>query len=102
VTGKAAANDILRRTKSLPILHGLNHPLVGPRLQALFADADFGEASLDAALDLLEEAGSRAFAEQQVRHYHERSTTALHTALGDRAANSALHALSESLLHRDR
>ncbi len=29
VTGKAAGNDILRRKKSLPLLHALNHPEVG-------------------------------------------------------------------------
>ena len=35
VTGKAAGNDILRKKKSLPMLHALNHPTVGPRFAAL-------------------------------------------------------------------
>ena len=26
VTGKAAGNDVLRKKKSLPMLHALNHP----------------------------------------------------------------------------
>lgn len=102
VTGKAAANDIRRRKKSLPILHGLNHPQTGERLQALFAGEGFGEASVEPALALLEEAGSRAFAAEQARLYHERSVAALNAALGARAADSALFALSESLLHRDK
>jgi geranylgeranyl diphosphate synthase type I len=102
VTGKAVGNDILRRKKSLPILHGLNHPQVGPRLQALFGDASFGPESLEAALALLEEAGSRVYAEEQMRTFHERGLAALQEALGERAAASALRELSDSLLHRDR
>jgi geranylgeranyl diphosphate synthase type I len=101
-TGKPAANDILRRKKSLPILFGLNHDDVGPRMQALFAAPDFGEAAIEPALGLLEEAGTRAYAEGLVQHYHDRGVASLRTALGERASASAMLALSESLLHRDR
>ena len=44
VTGKAAGNDILRKKKSFPLLHALNHPEVGPRLAELMA----GEISCSA------------------------------------------------------
>lgn len=102
VTGKPAANDILRRKKSLPILHALNHAGVGAQLQALFAADDFGPDDVPAALALIEEAGTRSHVEAQVQFYHGRGISALHTALGERAADSALLTLSESLLHRDR
>lgn len=100
VTGKAAGNDILRRKKSLPILYAINHAQVGERLAALFDDATFDAARLDEALDLLEQAGTRAFAEQQMRSQNDRGVAALHEALGERADGSALLALTESLLHR--
>jgi len=101
-TGKPAANDILRRKKSLPILHGLNHEGVGARMRSLFAAADFGPSAVEPVLSLLDEAGTRLYAEEQVGIYHDRGVAALHKALGERAGESALLSLSESLLHRDR
>jgi geranylgeranyl diphosphate synthase type I len=100
VTGKAAGNDILRRKKSLPILYALGDELVGERLAALLDDAAFDSSRLDDALDLLEQAGTRAFAEQQMRSQHDLGVAALHEALGEQADGSALLALTESLLHR--
>ena len=49
VTGKAAGNDILRRKKSLPILHGLNHDRVGNQLhENHFARRNQSRANLPA------------------------------------------------------
>jgi geranylgeranyl diphosphate synthase type I len=100
LTGKAVGNDILRRKKSLPLLHGLNHSLVGGRLRAVFDAEDFGPDDLVTALSLLEEARSRRFAEVQVRLHHDRAVTELQAALGNQASESALLALAESLIQR--
>lgn len=102
LTGKAAGNDILRRKKSLPMLYTLNHPGAGARFAALLAGPDFGGGQLGDALALLDEAGARAYALAQVRLLHGRSIAALHEALGAGAADSALLALTESLLHREK
>lgn len=99
VTGKAAGNDILRRKKSLPILHALNHERVGEPFATLLANP-LGPEQLPPALALLEQAGTRAFAEAQVRTQHDAGVTALYAALGDRAADSPLLALAGSLLNR--
>ncbi len=99
VTGKAAGNDILRRKKSLPLLYALNHDTVGPRLEALMA-GDFGAEQLPQAMALLDEAGARAFAEDQLLAYHESGVAAIDDALGDRAAGSAMRVLADSLLNR--
>lgn len=101
VTGKAAGNDILRRKKSLPMVHAWTHASVGPRFQALVGAETFGDGDLDAALVLLDEAGTRVFAEAQVQRQHERALAALHEALGARGADSALGTLAESLLNRE-
>jgi geranylgeranyl diphosphate synthase type I len=98
-TGKAVGNDILRRKKSLPILHALHHPDVGRQLQTLLS-GEIGASHLPQALVLLEEAGTRPFAEAQVRAQHDAGVAALRDALGMRAAQSALLALAEGLLQR--
>ncbi|HXF64774.1 MAG TPA: polyprenyl synthetase family protein [Caldilineaceae bacterium] len=99
-TGKAAGNDILRRKKSLPLLHALNHAEIGPALQSLFAEPPRAD-QLPAVLDLLERAGTRRFAEAQVETQHALGMDALAAALGQRAASSPLAALAEGLLQRD-
>jgi geranylgeranyl diphosphate synthase type I len=98
-TGKAVGNDILRRKKSLPILHALNHAGVGRQLQTVLS-GEMGASHLPQALALLEEAGARSFAETQVRAQHDAGVAALHDALGVRATQSALLALAEGLLQR--
>jgi geranylgeranyl diphosphate synthase type I len=100
VTGKAAGNDLLRRKKSLPILHTLNHGIVGVDF-AMLLNGDFGPADLPRALTLMERAGARAYAEEQVRHYHQQSATELANLLGETAADSMIWALAEGLLHRE-
>ncbi|MCB0097850.1 MAG: polyprenyl synthetase family protein, partial [Caldilineaceae bacterium] len=100
VTGKAAGNDILRRKKSLPLLYALNHETVGPQLQALWQE-DLGAEQLPLVLQLLAETDARQFAQEQFDHHHHVGIAALHDALGDRAASSALLALANSLLHRE-
>lgn len=100
VTGKAAGNDILRRKKSLPLLHGLNSPAVGAQLQALFAEAPT-EEQVPIAMELLAQAGSRAYAVEQVAHHHEQARQALEEGLGRSVQGSVLWQLAETLLHRD-
>lgn len=99
VTGKAAGNDILRRKKSLPILYTLNHDHVGEQFETVLGDSINAER-LPQALRLLDVAGARAFAEAAVHAEHKQSSFALSHALGERAEQSMLWALAESLLNR--
>jgi geranylgeranyl diphosphate synthase type I len=99
VTGKPAGNDLLRRKKSLPVIHTLNHALVGEQFAALLA-APADDRYLERALALMEQAGAREYVEAEIRRQHDAGLTSIHEALGDRAATSALLALAEGLLHR--
>jgi geranylgeranyl diphosphate synthase type I len=101
VTGKAAGNDILRRKKSLPLLHGLNDPATGAALQALLQRDDLGPALLPDALGLLETSGSQAFALQQMRDFYMAAQAALHAALGSDAEQSVLWATAQWLMQRE-
>jgi len=99
VTGKAAGNDILRKKKSLPLLHALNHAAVGPRLRELLA-GEVTAAQLPHALALLDEAGSHAYAEAEMTRWHGTGVAALEEALGAQARQSALFAVTEQLFGR--
>lgn len=99
VTGKPAGADIVRRKKSLPILHGLEQSAA---LRALFARKDLSDADVHRAITLLDEAGSRAFAERLVQEHHEQALAALEGANLQGPVAQALHDMAQVLLNRDK
>ncbi len=101
VTGKAAGNDILRRKKSLPLLHALNDASTGADLAELLARPDLGAADLPAALALLDAAGSRAYATSLMESYYAAGLSSLQVALGDRAEQSLLWSTAQWLIQRE-
>jgi geranylgeranyl diphosphate synthase, type I len=66
-TGKSAASDILSKKKTLPVIYALAHEVVGPRLAALYAGANFTPADVPIVLALLNAAGARPYVEALVR-----------------------------------
>lgn len=99
-TGKPAGADILRRKKSLPLLHALNHPETGEQFARLLADPELGSSHLPVAMTLLAQAETRAFAEDAMRNEHRRGLAALAEVMGERMAESRLLALADSLVAR--
>lgn len=100
VTGKAAGNDILRKKKSYPLLHALNHAQTGAALTRLLAD-EVTPAQLPAALDLLAQAGAREAAIFAAEAHYRRGMAALEEGLGRGAPASKLAAVAEWLLQRN-
>ncbi len=100
VTGKAAGNDVLRKKKSLPILHALNHPQVGARFAELL-EAEMTPLRLHGALQLLQEAGSQAYAAAAAQAHFATAMAALDEGLGNQAQASRLRAVAEWLLQRN-
>jgi geranylgeranyl diphosphate synthase type I len=100
VTGKAAGNDVLRKKKSLPMLHGLHHPVVGEEFGALLA-GEIGPQELPSALRLLSAAGSREHATAMAQAHYAAGMAALDEALGLDAPASELRAVAEWLLQRN-
>jgi geranylgeranyl diphosphate synthase type I len=99
VTGKPVGADIARRKRTLPIIHGLER---SPKLQLLLAQEALSEADIRRATTLLEEAGSRAYAEQLAREHHDQALAALDTANPHQPAGGALRELVQRLLKRRR
>lgn len=102
LTGKSAESDILTRKKSLPVVVGLEHPGVGPRLRALYATPMEPE-QVPEVLGLLQEAGARAYVEQETQWVHEEARAALEASgvlTVDNAAGRALWEVADVLLSR--
>lgn len=102
ITGKAAGNDILRRKKSLPLLHGLSDAANGAALHALLQRTDLSAADLPEALRLLKATGSQEHAIQQMNAFYAAGLDALRNALGNRAEESLLWATAQWLIQRQR
>ena len=103
ITGKSAASDILSKKKSLPVLYGLAHPAVGAELRRLYAGPDFVATDVARVLALLDAAGARAYAQEQVRHASADARLALDVVATVAAAapHAALAELLEALVERD-
>jgi geranylgeranyl diphosphate synthase type I len=100
VTGKAAGNDVLRRKKSLPMLHALNHPEAGAPFAALLAEEVTADR-LPEALALLDQAGARGYAIAAAERHYAAGMAAIAEALGAQATGSGLRAVAEWLLQRN-
>ena len=103
VTGKSAASDILSKKKSLPVLYGLAHPAVGAELRRLYAGPEFAAADVARVLALLDAAGARAYAQEQVRHASADARQALDEVASEAVAapHAALVELLDALTERN-
>ncbi len=96
-TGKPVGSDLIHHKKTLPILHGLAH---SPALTELLAAPALDEATVARGLQLLEEAGSRAYTRARSAEYHRLAMAALERSAGSGEAQSALETLALRLLNR--
>jgi len=99
LTGKPAGADIVRRKKSLPILHGLAQ---SEELRALLAQEAPSEVEVQRAMELLEETSSREYTATMAQEHHLRALAALEDADLQDPAGQVLHALAQMLLGRDK
>jgi geranylgeranyl diphosphate synthase type I len=99
VTGKPVGADIMRRKKTLPLLHGSER---STELRALVTRDDLSNDDVRRARHLLEKAGSREYTERLARNHHQAALTALKRAGLSGPAAQALRELAEKLLTRQR
>jgi geranylgeranyl diphosphate synthase, type I len=69
LTGKIEAADIYRRKVSLPIIHALAHGPNRANLVAIYRQDEVAEYDIPCALEVLDAAGSRVYAENMARQY---------------------------------
>ncbi len=103
LTGKPTASDILSRKKSLPVLYGFSHSTIGPELRRVYASTAFSAADIPHVLALLDAAGAREFAQEQVRHASAEARQALASVASSAVPvpHAALGELLDALIERD-
>lgn len=105
VTGKPAAADLYRRKVSLPVVHALATGADRATLARLYARPEMDDQAVQAALAILDAAGSRAYCATVAAEHHAAAFAAL-DRLGPgetpdaSAARARLRALAESLIGR--
>lgn len=99
VTGKPAGADLVRHKKSLPILHGLER---SDDLRTILEYEELTGRDIGRATGLLEEVGSRVFAEGLAGEHHRKAMESLAAVPGLPAPVDALRELAENLLGRER
>jgi geranylgeranyl diphosphate synthase, type I len=98
-TGKPVGVDLIKRKKTLPILHGMR---TSERFRQLITAETLEKAQIAEALAELEACGSRAYTVQRVREFHNEALAALDQSGGTGDAQEALRALVNRLLNRQR
>lgn len=102
VTGKPAGNDLRRKKKSLPVVYTLQQEAgdTGP-LHMLYQKETLTEEDVDAALDILEQAGAREYAEDLARKHRQRAMRVLAETGIENPAQSRLRSLADFLIERE-
>lgn len=96
-SGKSAASDIESRKKTLPLVYGCS---VSPALAAAYRPLAQGGAGTAEIIDLLEQAGARAYAEAREQAAARAAEAQLALAQPRGAAGNALRTLTAQLLGR--
>lgn len=99
-TGKSNVNDIARKKKSLPIIHGLSGP-TGDAIAAIYARAELGADDIAAVVALLDEAGSAAFTMERAADCARVADELLAAIDLQPAARAELAAVGQYLINRD-
>jgi len=94
ITGKSAADDVINRKKSLPVLHGLQR---SEELRTLYAAP---EMNVPRVVELLEQIGAREYTERTANEYTQQAMAVLDAARPQGEAGASLRELATSLLGR--
>ena len=103
VTGKAVADDIRARKKSLPILLAMERAseVDRARVREMYAQASLDDGSIARVLDVLERTGARAASQTWVARFHDEALASLAEVTPDPHATAGLRALIERLVERE-
>jgi geranylgeranyl diphosphate synthase type I len=99
VTGKSVSSDIRTRKKSLPVVYGLER---SAPLRKLYAAGALSDAQVAEAVQVLDAAGARGYAQEQARAYSHAAVQSLEAAEPQGEAGEALFELTRQLIGRAR
>lgn len=100
VTGKPAADDIVSRKMTLPVIHTLRSSPLGEELAALYRQERLAAADVVLAVGILERSGAREYTRQLAAQHQSSSLRALDAAQPREPAAGALRELAQALTAR--
>jgi geranylgeranyl diphosphate synthase type I len=99
LTGKRAATDLYNRKKSLPVIYALER---SPEVQRLYQQSTHPtDGDVQAVVSLLEDLGTRRYAEDTARIYSDEALKHLEATQPSEPAATALRQLCDYLLQRE-
>ncbi|MBX6350045.1 MAG: polyprenyl synthetase family protein [Clostridia bacterium] len=98
--GKPVAKDLRSGVLTLPVLHALSLPELGPRFRRLLEETAWGQAEMESIVECLAEADAIRFSYDLARRYAEEGREGL-AALPPGPARDALDALALALVERE-
>lgn len=101
ITGKSNTNDIARRKKTLPVVHGLNDPLAGPVIRRVYGQPAIEPDDVEAVVSALERAGSHAFCREHARSQAAEADRILETVHMEQARRDEFRAIARYLVERE-
>jgi geranylgeranyl diphosphate synthase type I len=100
LTGKSNSNDILRKKKTLPIIHGLAGS-ARPTIERVYQRPEPTPADIESVVSALNEAGSSSFTRETADHYVAEASRLLDLLDLPPERRSELRAVGEYLVNRD-
>lgn len=98
-TGKSNVNDISRRKKTLPVVHGLADPVAGPLIGRAFAGTP-SPADVEVVVEALERSGAREFTRMTALGYGRQAVALLDEVGIGADARAALQEIASYLAER--
>jgi len=99
VLGKAIGSDLRAHVVTLPVIHAVGASARGQELRRIAQEDDLSEQALVAVREILDGAGSLAYAQELAHGFIERAKARL-SALPDQPARASLQAMADFVLER--
>ena len=100
LTGKSNTNDIVRRKKTLPVIHGLAGPS-GTSIRAVYSQAELDSTAVTEVVRLLEESGADEFTRTVTERMAGEASAILDGMDLPGTAKAQLRAIGDYLVNRD-
>lgn len=104
ITGKSCATDILKKKKTLPVIHAMRNadPPLREELLGIYARQTVLPADIPRVLDILESVEAHRYTIEAAERYVQQALSELARVPIEPSARAHLAALAESLLGRER
>lgn len=101
LTGKSNTNDIARRKKTLPVVHGMNDPLAGPVIRSVYGSANIEPTDLLRVVEALEGARAGDTCRERAREQADKADRLLAALELDDERRDQFQAIAQYMVERE-